>query len=475
MGAKGSLILLTLVCVVLGILRMDHAPIPSASNKGRIELEFWNGFTGPDGRVMLELVRQFNEANPDVHVSMQRIAWGTYYNKVMVSAIGGRGPQVYVLQSWYMPRMERAGIIAPIDDLFDDAFFKDFDPRLMDRVRFGEHRLGVPLDVWPQGLYCNGDMMKQVGLTNPDGSPRGPANLDEFKRACAELKKDTDGNGTIDQWGFSLANWGYMFMALVPQFNGGYVDEQGNMTLNTPGNVAALQFMVDLLQKDHLIPSPEAGVAGWVGFRQKKVAMVIEGIYMVGDLKRLTDHPYFGAPIPKLGQKPGTWIDSHVLCIRNGVSPEERDAAARFIRFVSDHSLAWADAGQVPARTTVRESDGFKKLQVQYAFSQQLPYGMFCPKTPSMQELQNFLNLGIEKAIRGRMSAADALKEADENFKRYLERDRMERELATGGASESSPSHERHGVHVPDTVCVGLSRVRRAAVHRFARAGVLSI
>lgn len=437
MGAKGSLILLAALCIVLGLLRCDSTPIRAPGSSGaRIELEFWNGFTGPDGRVMLELVRQFNEANPDVHVSMQRIAWATYYNKVMVSALGGRGPQVFVMQSWAMPRMERAGFVDSIDDRFDDAFFADFDPRLMERVKFGDRRLGVPLDVWPQGLYCNGDLMKSVGLVNADGSARGPANLDEFLSACRALKKDTDNNGTIDQWGFSLSNWGYLFFSLVPQFEGTFFDASGNIKLDTPGNVAALQFMVDLLQKHQLIPSPEAGVAGWVGFRQQKVAMVVEGVYMIGDLKRLTGHPYFGAPMPQVGPKPGTWIDSHVLCIRNDIPPEERDAAARFIRFISDHSLAWADAGQVPARKTVREADGFKKLQVQYAFAQQLPYGAFTPKTPSMNELTIYLNLGIEKAIRGRMTAADALREADQNFQRYLERDRAEQAM---GGSDVQP------------------------------------
>jgi multiple sugar transport system substrate-binding protein len=59
---------------------------------------FWNGFTGPDGRTMLALVRRFNEENPDVQVTMQRMAWATYYNKLFVG-LGGRAPEISVLQS----------------------------------------------------------------------------------------------------------------------------------------------------------------------------------------------------------------------------------------------------------------------------------------------------------------------------------------------------------------------------------------
>ncbi|MFY8052261.1 MAG: ABC transporter substrate-binding protein, partial [Armatimonadaceae bacterium] len=53
-------------------------------------VRFWNGFTGPDGRTMLGLVRKFNAENPDIHVVMQRMDWGTFYNKLFVAGLGGR-------------------------------------------------------------------------------------------------------------------------------------------------------------------------------------------------------------------------------------------------------------------------------------------------------------------------------------------------------------------------------------------------
>jgi len=69
----------------------------SASSTRVIELRFWNGFTGPDGRTMLAIVKKFNEGNPDVHVTMQRMEWATYYNKLMVAAVDGRGPEMFII------------------------------------------------------------------------------------------------------------------------------------------------------------------------------------------------------------------------------------------------------------------------------------------------------------------------------------------------------------------------------------------
>src|ERR1700750_2087616 len=73
-----------------------------------IDLRFWNGFTGPDGRTMLEIVKKFNESHPDIHVTMQRMEWGTYYNKLFVAGLGGRAPEVFVIQTDSLSRFMSA-------------------------------------------------------------------------------------------------------------------------------------------------------------------------------------------------------------------------------------------------------------------------------------------------------------------------------------------------------------------------------
>jgi multiple sugar transport system substrate-binding protein len=435
MGAKASVLALCLLSLTLAWIRSDRA-IPGSQHT--TELSYWNGFTGPDGRTMLELVRQFNRDNPDVNVTMQRIAWATYYNKLMVSAIDHRGPDVFVMPSAMLPRMYRAGFIDSMNDVYGTGadLKSDFDPRLLKLVDFGvgkEDLVGLPLDVHAQGLYCNAQMLKDAGFVNPDGSAHPPTNREEFLAVARAVKRDTNGDGRPDFWGFGYGQWDRNFMTLVPPFGGRLLDENGEPTLDDPGNVAALQFLADIRQKYDLAPAPEGGVAGWVGFRQQKVAMVFDGVYMLGDLKRLENHPYMGAPMPQIGPHRGTLGDSHIMCIHKGLDAPTRTAAARFVRFISDHSLDWADAGQVPARKSVRATDAFKKLQVQYAFSQQLDYVMYPPRTPLFLELQTQITLAVESAIRGRTTPLDALRQANRDFKRYVDRDREER-LASGAA-----------------------------------------
>lgn len=410
-----------------------------------VELTFWNGFTGPDGRVMLELVRKFNQENPDVRVLMQRLPWGTYYNKLMVAAVDGRGPEVFVVQSGMMTRMARAGFLEAVDvragGPIDEALLADIDATLLDRARPRVERegeeaplLGVPLDVWPQGMFVNADMLREAGSVEPDGSLRIPTQGEEFINLARAMRRDVDGDGGVDAWGYAISHWQNNFMTLLPQFGGRLEDERGRPTLDDAGNVAALEWMVRLFDEHEVAPSPEGGVAGWVGFRQRRVGMVFDGIYMLGDLKRLEGHPYVGAAIPQVGPRPGTLADSHVLSVRRGLSEPERQAAWRFVRFLSDHGVEWSDAGQVPARRSVRESEAFARMQVQSAFAKQLGDVMYPPKTPSIAQLSLKLGLAVEQALRGRKTPAEALAEAQRDYLEYLEKDARER----NGRSTSS-------------------------------------
>lgn len=411
MSAKAFLGILFLFTLVLGLFRMD---LPyGASAKPKLQLSFWNGFTGPDGRAMLKIIRKFNEANPDVQVSMQRMAWDTYYNKLMVAAVDGRGPEVFVIHASALPRMHLAGFLQDVTPLYDrgDIPLTDYEPYVIDQTLFGKEHVGIPLDIHPQGLYCNVDMLRAAGLSHP---PRSKA---EFLQAMDAMRKP---DGT---WGYALTVWRNNFQTLLPQFGGRYLDANGNAALDDPHNVEALEFLGSLGKR---IPPPENGL-GWVGFRQKKVGMVWEGVYMIGDLQRLDDLHYIGAPIPQIGPKPGTLADSHVLCVRKGMDAARRDAAERFIKFLSDHSLEWAAAGQVPARRSIRFTPAFRAMQVQYAFSQQVPYVMYPPRTTILFELQTELDLAVEKVMRGRASAADALKVANDHLQNMLDRAKRER------------------------------------------------
>src|SRR4028118_491350 len=48
----------------------------------KVDVAFWNGFTGGDGPLMLKLVEEFSSQDKKINVSMNRVEWEVYYQKV---------------------------------------------------------------------------------------------------------------------------------------------------------------------------------------------------------------------------------------------------------------------------------------------------------------------------------------------------------------------------------------------------------
>ena len=395
------------------------------------KLRFWNGFTGPDGRTMLKMVRQFNKENPDIQVKMQRIDWGTYYNKLFVAGIGKRAPDVFVIHADSLSRFANANFLMPIDELVagtNGIDVSDIDENVWEATKINGKHYGVPLDIHPWGMYYNKKLFRETGITNKLGKAKPPTNRKEFIDALRKLKKDFDGDGIVDQWGFVFSFFPSLTRIFVLQWDGEIIDKNTKKcVMNQPEAVEAVQFLADLVNKEKLAPVPE-NMDGWLGFRQGKVGMVFEGIYMLADLQKQKDLEFGAAVIPKIGKKNASWVGTHELCLSPEIKGKKKEAAWRFIKFLSDNSLDWAVAGQIPARKKIRAKERFKNMNAQYTFAKQIPDLVYFPPVPTVTEVMEAYGYAIDKAIRGRCSAKEALDQAAEEYNKTLERQKEMRE-----------------------------------------------
>ena len=401
---------------------------------GRVIIRFWNGFTGPDGRQIVKLVKQFNEENPDVQVQVQRIDWNTYYNKVFVAGLGGRAPDVFVVHASILLRFVKAGLLSPLDDLIAGPGglpLPDFDEKVLKATQYNTRLWGVPLDIHPFGMYCNRTLFRQAGLTNSAGDILIPRTKDELLGALQRMTRDTDGDGRIDQWGYVMTTMRMIFQSVMTQYGGTLVSGDGrNCLLNSPENRKAMQFFYDLVYREKVCPKPD-GFDSWVGFRQGKVGVVFEGVWMLSELEK-SDLDYVGAPFPQIGDRPGVWADSHVMCLSKTADARQKAAGWRFIKYLSDHSLEWAQTGLIPVRKSLRATGTFQSMKVQNAFARLIPYAYFTPAVPYKLELDAELELAFEKVLRQTATPEEALCAAEKNINEIIERVYADRNNADG-------------------------------------------
>ena len=390
--------------------------------KSQTTVRFWNGFTGPDGRTMLNLVRRFNTENPEIHVVMQRMDWSTFYNKLFVAGLGGRAPECYVLHTRAMLRFALGGFAAPLDPFISSRNglpIDDFKPGVYQATSYKGQHYGVPLDVHPLGMYINKALFKEIDWDHN----KPPVNSDEFRDVCRRVRKLP--KGPSERYGFVFTNIDSCAYTFINQFGGRiFSSDLQRCELSCSENQEALAFGRSLIT-DGLVPSPE-NMDAWIGFRQGRVAMVFEGIYMVGDLQRQKDLDYCGAPVPLFGTKPAVWADSHNLCMKQGLDERHANATWRFIQFLSNNGLDWAVGGQVPTRVSQLTAPRFSQMSVQAQFAKQIDIVKYHPKIPFIFEYLTEFTLAVEKIMRGRESVFDALKKAEDNINKIMDRQRQQ-------------------------------------------------
>lgn len=368
---------------------------------------------------MLHLVQAFNRAQSDIRVSMQRIEWAIYYNKLLVAGLDGRAPDVFVCHTSALARLADGGFIGPVDELLAgpphlDA--ADFDPNILAAARRAGTTWGVPLDVHPIGMYYNRALFNQVGLVDAAGAAAPPTNADEFLEALRRLRKG-DGVSQARAWGFAVTWQRTNVYSLMRQWGGDIFGPDGaTVVLDSPENAAALTYIADLIHREQLVARPQDG-GGFIGFRQGRVGMVFEGIYMLTELQRQTDLDFGAAPLPQLGPHRAAWADSHLLCLAKGLKAKRRTAAAQFVKFLSDHSLEWAAAGQVPVRRSLRAAPAFAELAAQNAFAAQLPYVAYLPSVPYVLEYQTTFDAMLDRALRASAPPEVCLRDAAEEIR----------------------------------------------------------
>ena len=165
----------------------------------------------------------------------------------------------------------------------------------------------------PVGLYYNTELFEKAGIVDAAGHAKPPTNLAEFLADAKKLTVDTNGDGQPDQWGYVFTWFRTNYYTVLRQFGGDLLTPDGKgSALATPQARDSLQLMTGFIYDRHIAPSPE-GQDAWIGFQTGKVAMALEGIYMLSSLESQKNLRFAGAPCPVFGKQPGAWANSHMM------------------------------------------------------------------------------------------------------------------------------------------------------------------
>jgi multiple sugar transport system substrate-binding protein len=222
-------------------------------------------------------------------------------------------------------------------------------------------KVGVPFDNHGWVNYVNTKLVKDAGL-DPENMPK---NGKDFIPFVTKLTTDESGKHPGDSgfnpdkvkvWGFHQAWIRFTLPSTFYQFGGGIITpDRKKSLLDSAETTAAVQYWYDLMYKYKAVPPAVPGATGdYDLYANNSLGMMWEGTWTLGFFK---DHPDLVpntkamwlnslAPDGKQFAK----MDIHNFQIPAGVNPDGVKRAQDLIKFMSENSEHWANAGHVPAR-----------------------------------------------------------------------------------------------------------------------------
>ena len=344
--------LLTGAALVSAAISTDKA----AAARKVTTIQFWNGFTGPDRPTLEAIVKQFNDAHPDINIQMTIMPWDVFYQKLLPSWAGGSGPQlVAISDAGRIPQFANQGVLAPLDDIYTSGLNKStLVKTAVEADKWNGHYYAVPMTFFSVLLYWNKTMFHKVGLSGP------PKTWAQWQQDAVKL---TIGKGSRPvQYGLALADHETVpiWPVLLWGNGGGVVSADGTHSLlATPASVQAVQQWSNLIINKHISPIGLAGADADNLFLSKKAAMEVNGPWMTDGAKKAGIN--FGlAMVPKGPKRQVTLGGSTVLAVNAKVDSATKSAIYHFIEYWNSKQsqITYSvGAGFPPTRTDVTASD----------------------------------------------------------------------------------------------------------------------
>jgi multiple sugar transport system substrate-binding protein len=271
-GAKR--VILTIL-VSIGLLISSLATPAVAQDV--VEIDYFSFSAGTEQQATLEaMVAEFEALNPGIKVNLESAPYGDYFTELQTRIAGGDSPDVYELNYENFVSFASLGVLLDVTDRLDaDAELAGaIYPNALNAFALDGVQYGLPASFSNVVLFYNADLFDGAGVEYPTS---GWTWEDEL--AAAEALTDS-GAGV---WGMNAPVAYNEFYKTAAQNGCSIMDAEGNVTIDEPACVEAVQFMVDPVTTLNVQPS-EADLSG-IGdsdlFIQGQIAMITTGIWMI--------------------------------------------------------------------------------------------------------------------------------------------------------------------------------------------------
>ena len=280
-------------------------------------------------------VTEFNAANENINLVVDVVSWNDIYTVVNTRIANGEAPDLLNIDVF--ADYQADGLLLPASDWVSEKTYAKFFPSFLAESVVDDVVWAVPDLASARALYYNADILAAAGV-------EVPTTWEELKAACEAIQAY---DSSIYPWGVDMTtDEGQACFAYYAWNNGGgFVDADGNWTLNSAENVEAVEFITGLVKAEltNTDPTTETRYDLQDKFAAGQLAMMI-GPNQISKYCAANGGINYGiASLPTNGDKAGASVGvmDRIMCFDNGYTAEELAAVTAVVdAFYDDEPYA---------------------------------------------------------------------------------------------------------------------------------------
>lgn len=313
-----------------------------AAQYGQNTSDWWDNF-----------VKDFNKDNPDIDLSVEVVSWNDISSVIDTRISGGKEPDILNIDVF--ADYQADDLLLPIQDVVSEETYNKMYPAFLEQSEIDGTVWAIPDLASARAMYYNKDILDAAGV-------EVPTTWDELKAACEKIKET---NPDVYPWGIDMTtDEGQAAFAYYTWNNGGgFVDDDGNWTLNSAENVAAIEYAISLVNAGYTNSDPANDTRYDLQdmFGAGKIAMVIAPNSLPTYIADGGNEVNYGvASIPSnTGESVSAGVMDRFMCFDNDYTDEEKAAITTFFDYFYDDAryTDWvAMEGFLPATKTGGEA-----------------------------------------------------------------------------------------------------------------------
>ncbi len=384
-------------------------------------IRYFTFSAAPDNLDVLEaMIAAFEAENPDVKVEVETAPFDEYFTLLQTQVAGNDAPDAFELNFESFVTFATKGTLADLGPLtnadqgFNAAAY--YQPAF-DAFAVDETQYALPESYSTVMLFFNKDIFDAVGIDYPTDD----WTWTEERAAAEQIAASGD-----DVWGFYAGVHYWEFYKAAWQNGCSFFGDDGSVQVNEPGCVDALQFMIDYVN-DGVQPTAAemGGVSDGDMFLNGELGMLTSGIWMFSAFAD-ADFPWDVVVEPGNTQG-GSHFFANGVAVSAASDAGKQEAAYRWLRFFTSSDEAAkmrvAASWELPTLTDASLYEDYLAIEPpanREAVLKSLENVVVPPVIERQAEMQDALNILIERALNGEMTAQEALDEAKSQIEGLL-------------------------------------------------------